>query len=277
MGASIYLGKVLSAGTKGCTITLPTTASYDPDAQAFFTAAGITDSTQKSAVNQLVLDLKSYNIWTKMQALYPMVGGTNSQHSWNLKNTAQFQISWQGGVVSSSNGVQFNGTNSYGITGYNPSVNGSLNSHHFSFYSRTNSNGTEVEAGVQASGGGGARNLLEIRTSGTTYVGVNSGGTYTTFLDSDSRAFYIANRTASNVINAWRNSTKAATGTTASFALPNGVHWLGAWNNLINPPSAFYSTKQCAFASIGDGLTDTEAANFYTAVQNMQTTLSRQV
>ena len=39
----------------------------------------------------------------------------------------------------------------------------------------------------------------------------------------------------------------------------------------------FFSSKECAFASIGDGLTDTQASNFYTAVQAFQTTLSRQV
>ncbi len=38
---------------------LPTT---DPDAQAFITAASITDPTQQSAINQLVVDLKGYSI-----------------------------------------------------------------------------------------------------------------------------------------------------------------------------------------------------------------------
>jgi len=38
-----------------------------------------------------------------------------------------------------------------------------------------------------------------------------------------------------------------------------------------------YSNRNIAFASIGDGITDTEASNFYTAVQAFQTTLSRQV
>jgi hypothetical protein len=38
-----------------------------------------------------------------------------------------------------------------------------------------------------------------------------------------------------------------------------------------------FSTRQCAFSSIGDGLTDTQASNFYTAVQAFQTTLSRNV
>ena len=45
----------------------------------------------------------------------------------------------------------------------------------------------------------------------------------------------------------------------------------------IEQNNDLYSAKECAFASIGDGLTDTEAANFYTAVQTFQTTLSRNV
>ena len=58
----------------------------DPDAQAFITAASITDPTQQSAINQLVVDLKGYSIWTKMSAIYPMVGGTASSHKFNLKD-----------------------------------------------------------------------------------------------------------------------------------------------------------------------------------------------
>jgi hypothetical protein len=39
----------------------------------------------------------------------------------------------------------------------------------------------------------------------------------------------------------------------------------------------FFNTYECAFASIGDGLTDTDAANLYTRVQAYQTALSRQL
>jgi len=249
---------------------LPTT---DPDAQAFITAASITDSTQQSAINQLVLDLKGYSIWTKFDAIYPMVGGTNTSCSYNLKSTSQFQLSWVGGWTWSTTGAKPNGVNAYANTSYNPSVTGLQDSHHLSYYSRTNSNGTEVEVGLLTNGAVNG-SLLEIRTSGTTYYRINSGGTYITYSDSDSRAFYLGNRTASNIVNGWRNSTKVATGTTASNALPNGNIYLGALNQ---GGDIYRSTKECAFASIGQGLTDTEAANFYTAVQAFQTTLSRNV
>ena len=56
----------------------------DPDAQAFITATGIS-GTNATATNQLVLDLKSANIWTKMKAVYPMVGGTSTTCKFNLK------------------------------------------------------------------------------------------------------------------------------------------------------------------------------------------------
>jgi hypothetical protein len=46
----------------------------DPDAQAFIDATGISGTTA-TAINQLVLGLKTDNIWTKTQALYPFVGG----------------------------------------------------------------------------------------------------------------------------------------------------------------------------------------------------------
>jgi len=250
---------------------MPKAAAYDPDAQAFITAASITDPTQQIAINQLVLDLKGYSIWTKFKAIYPIVGGTASSHAVNLKTPGTFNLTYGTGVTHSSNGMVSNGTTGYANTNFTPSTSGTLNSHHVSFYSRTNSNGTEVEMGVQSSG----TTLLEIRTAGTTYAAINSGATYSSFADTDSRGLYIANRTASNVINVFRNSTKKVTGSTASSNLPNLKMNLLAWNNGGAPQ--FYSLKQCAFASIGDGLTDTDAANFYTAVQAYQTTLGRQV
>lgn len=253
--------------------TVTPTSSVDPDAQAFITAASITDPTQQSAINQLVVDLKGYGVWTKLRACYPMVGGSATSHSYNLKNPSQFQITWSGGITHSANGVLFGGVNGYGNTGYNQTTVGdTLNSAHLSYYSRTNSNGTEVEIGVQNPSAN--YNILEIRTSGTTYF-LQNQNLFTTASDSDSRGFYLGNRQASNDIDGWRSGVKLVNGTTASDRLPNANIFIGAFNNVGIPST--YTTKQCAFASIGQGLSDTEAANFYTAVQAFQVSLSRNV
>ena len=94
--------------------------SYDADAQTFFTAASITDTTQKSAVNQLVLDLKSANIWTKMKAIYPIVGGSASSHAVNLKTPGTYNLTYATGMTHSSTGMTGNGTSGYANTSITP-------------------------------------------------------------------------------------------------------------------------------------------------------------
>ena len=94
--------------------------SNDPDAQAFINAAGITGTTQQSAINTLVVSLKANNIWTKFDAIYPMVGGTATTHKFNLKNPADtnaaYRLSFVGGWTHSSTGALPNGTNAYADT-----------------------------------------------------------------------------------------------------------------------------------------------------------------
>jgi len=243
----------------------------DADAQAFVTNAGIVDQVEANAINNLVIGLKADGLWTKMDVIYPMVGSTATSNSYNLKNTATNQLTFSGGWTHSSTGAKPNGTNAYANTGYNPSVTASLNSHHLSYYSRTNSNGTEVEIGTYP---GGSYDLLELRTSGTTYFLINQNGTTSSFSDSNSQGFYIGNRTASNVINGWKNGSKVVNSSVASNILPNGTLFLGALNQ---GGALYYSTKECAFASIGDGLTDTDASNLNTRVTTFQTALNRNV
>jgi hypothetical protein len=248
--------------------------SVDPDAQAFITAAAITDPTQQSAINQLVVDLKGYSIWTKFSALYPFVGETATTHKFNLKDPrdldAAFRLVFNGGWTHSSTGATPNGTNTFADTNLNDNTILTLNSVHISYYSRTNENVAVIEMGTGLSDG----LFIEARTSNVSYYRVHSSALLQ-HSDTDSRAFYVANRTASNVMNAWKNGVKLATSTGASTTKQNFNIYLGALNT--GGTASFPTGKQCAFASIGDGLTDTEAANFYTAVQAFQTSLSRNI
>ena len=90
----------------------------DTDAQAFVTAAGLTSSTQASAINTLVTSLKSAGIWTKMKAIYPMVGGSAASHKFNLKDPkdldGSYRISFVNGWVHSSSGALSGTGNAYG-------------------------------------------------------------------------------------------------------------------------------------------------------------------
>ena len=251
-------------------------SSFDPDAQAFITAAVITDVTQQNAINTLVLALKGYSIWTKFKAIYPIVGGTESQHKYNLKDPrdldAAFRLQFATGWTHASTGMT--PLTTFANTFFNPTTGFTNNDNvHLSYYSRTNVNSAQIEMG-SAIGTSGPYLLLEIRTSGTTYFIMNENASYTTGADADSRAFYIGTKNGTTT-KGYRNSVNIATRTIAALTRPNFNIYLGAYN--AGGTASTYSTKQCAFASIGDGLTDTEATNLYTAVQAFQTTLSRQV
>jgi hypothetical protein len=252
-------------------------SSVDPDAQAFITAAGITNPTQQTAINTLVVSLKANGIWTKMKAIYPMVGGTGLQHSYNLKNTAQFQITWSGGIVHSSTGVTGNGTNGFGNTGLLPSTQLSLNSTHISYYTRTNNNGSSfAEMGV-LNGNQGIFIIPKFDGSATgAYRAVNSSQLGPGASPTDVRGLYIASRITSTAMKLYRNSSTLFNDTQTSGALFSlGNVFLLASN--VGGSANYFSARQCAFASIGDGLTDTDSSNLYTAVQAFNTSLGRSV
>ena len=80
---AINWGKSHSLSAAGLTDIVGLTT--DADAQAFITAAAITDPTQQTAINNLVVGMKADGTWTKMKAIYPFVGGTASTTNTTLK------------------------------------------------------------------------------------------------------------------------------------------------------------------------------------------------
>ena len=248
--------------------------SYDPSAQAFITAAGITDDVQKDAINTLVVDLKSANLWNKPYAIYPIVGGTSSSHAVNLKTPGTFNLTFSTGWTHSSTGMTPNGS-AYANTGLTPSITLALNNVNLSYYSRTNTN-SGYDVGCSYQSGVTQYCLMIIRDGNIFYNAINSQqGNYATVSNTNSQGFFIANRTASNVTSGFKNSTRIVSGTNASNLRPDKPLYLAATNN--NGTAGFYTTRECAFASIGQGFTDAESVSYYNIVQAFQTTLERSV
>ena len=269
----IGYGNSMFLATHGILAKSASGGGVDPDAQAFITAASITDPTQQGAINTLVTDLKGYSIWTKFKAIYPIVGGTASSHAVNLKTPGTFNLSFQTGWTHASTGMTPNGA-TYANTALNPSSALTLNSTHLSFYSRTNVSAVQRDIAIYQ---GGDNPVIALGTNVGTEISdhYNYNQRISASIAS-STGFYIGSRTSSTSHKLYKNNTTLGTNTSANVnILPNGNIYIGASNSGGSVTS--YSTKQCAFASIGDGLDDTEAANFYTAVQAFQVTLSRQV
>lgn len=250
--------------------TVTPTSSTDADAQAFITAAGITDPTQQSAINQLVVDLKGYSIWTKMKAIYPIVGGSASSHAVNLKTPGTYNLTFASGWTHSANGMT--PSNAYADTNFIPSINGTgLNNLHISYYSRTNSTSLGGEIGIY----GPPYTLFFTRYLNTAYFGIN--GTYPQVANTDSSGLILASRVNSTTATLYRNNNILIAAASSSTSAPAYQLTIGAIANPNGVGVQYYTDRQCAFASIGDGLTDTEAANFYSAVQAYQVTLGRSI
>jgi hypothetical protein len=261
----------------------PPTVS-DSDAQAFINAANIIDQTEANAVNNLTIGLKADNLWTKMKAVYPMVGGVASSQKYNLINpldtNAAFRLTFNGGWTHSFNGALPNGTNAYTDTFIIPNTNLTNNSTHFSYYSRTTSVGAMIEMGSLFSGSTTFNMMVKYVGGGfdgffSDQYDTNTNRIYTA--NSDSKGFYIGTRTTSTVHKAYKNGTQIGTTNTGiSLGLTNFSAAIKIGNR-SDLPAGVYSNRQCAFASIGDGLSDTEAINLYNRVQTFNTTLNRQV
>ncbi len=267
-GNSVFLRRVWGGGGGG----------FDPDAQAFITAAAITDPTQQAAINTLVVSLKGYSIWTKMEALYPMVGGTSSTHKFNLKKPldtdAAFRMTFHGGVTHSSNGITF-ATNGYADTKYLPSANSTTSNISGGAYSRTNSTADYALLGAVDSGFNGLLISPKI-AAGNTYYGANNyivdgNGNFVT----DTRGLFHVNRDSLTVSRIYRNGSSLTSTTPTISVAPAFSVYFGARNN--SGTGQAYFNGNLAFGFLGDTLTLTEAANFYTAVQTFQTALSRNV
>ncbi len=264
--------------------------AIDPDASLFLRTAGITNTTQQSAIDTLVLELKNAGIWSKMKAIYPFVGGTASTHKWNLKDPrdldAAFRLTFSGGWTHSASGSLPNGTNAYARTFLIPANTLTAHNISLSYYSRTNSVRDGEVMGSDNNGNPGEYCRLRIVWSsspvanlGATIIGgTNVGITYASV--TDTRGLFSGIATDSSTRKFVRNGQPQTITSQTSIGV-NGLvpSPYDIVLSCINSAAGFYAfdNKECAFASIGDGLTDAEASSLYTIVQKYQTTLGRQV
>lgn len=251
--------------------------AFDPDAQDFFTRASITDSTQKDAVNDMVVSLKSASLWTRFDVIYPFVGGSATPHTFNLRSSS-FQITWNGTLTHNSSGVKGNGTTGYGNTGYIPSA-GSMGQDNASFSCYINSADTTGGAQMGTPSSGATVNVFQLFTnlSGNSYYyaafgtdtgkiqGANGGNT---------TGMFTGSRDSSSAIELYREGSSVLSGSGASEGTPPTLAaFLFARNNA--GVAATFSDCRLAFAAFGISLDSGQAESLATINAVFQTALGR--
>jgi hypothetical protein len=251
---------------------------YDADAQAFLTAAGITDGTISSAINTLVLGLKSNSLWDKMKAIYPFVGGTATTHKFNLKDPrdldAAYRLTFYGGWTHDINGITGNGSNTYADTFLVPNLALSQNSGHLSIYIRNNTSGNYLDMGSSSSS---VFTTLYSRYADKLQGRIGDFTNITNTANTTSIGFYQVSRISATDIYVKKNSNSAINGGYTSLGTVSNKMIIGNLNNNGTPLAGYYSNRNYSFASIDLGMTETDMTNLYTLVQAFQTSLGRQV
>jgi hypothetical protein len=246
--------------------------SYDPNAVAYFTAAGITDTTEKNAVNTFILALKSNNFYTRFDRLW--LRSPTSQAA-SLIDFISLTSSTVVNAPSWSNqGFQYNGTTNYINSGYAISTSSQI----------TNNNGCLM---VYVRSGTGA--TLQILTGANNSVGSNPTSLRITNLSvthryTSSTAGAIATGTAasysgliagsrvSNIDNrVFQNGSQiGSTATTANANFLASVNMFIGANNNNATASNFCNMQEC-YCSFSTSFTTTEMSTFYGLLQTYQT------
>lgn len=271
------------------TVTYP---NYQSESNAFFAAnTGLSDE-QKTAVNNLVIALKAIG-WSKFKAVYPFIGGSASAHKWNLINPADtdaaFRLTFAGGWTHDANGALPNGTDGYANTHFEISGNtppdppdtdlDDIENFHVGFYNRTATAPGASDYflfGVQRSG---LSIGWDVYNTDRFSIGMGEGADAVNVNPvTDFDRLCIISRTANNSAKAFRDATQVGTTVTNTYNEIISVStpmYISALNSAGT--AALFGYQQCAFFSIGAGLSDAEVTALNTAVTNFQTELSRNV
>jgi hypothetical protein len=248
---------------------------FDIDAVAFFArvtdAGGTLSATEQLAIDTLVKQMKLDGIWSKMKAIYPMVGASAAACAQNLKSPS-FTGSFSPGWTFASTGVKGNGTSSYFDTTFNPSTQiATAANFTLGGYQRIQQLREEILFGNSV--GLATPRLEQYARQSTGGYFLNIGGNFISATNADARGFYLGK---SNSLGTMSEGYKNGSLFMSGLSVPNMKNanmWLGG----ISGYSAF-SSNEFAFAFLGDGqLSALDNTNFYNSVQAFQTTLSRQV
>jgi hypothetical protein len=251
---------------------------YDPDAQAFITATGIS-GTEATAINQFVLDLKSYSLWNQFNVIYPLVGASAVPCSYNLINTLTYQITWNGTVSFASTGVTGNGTTGWGNTFLNPNASGLFTSGmSLSAYIRTEGNSAAYDIG--------SNNYPTQAPTSENMIARFDNDRYTAFGDVAPGNPYIISNGADHLgLFVGTSDTSTTYLYLDGSLLTSSSKTYGTANNNIavcalgrpSGTASDFSSREYALFSIGQYLNSTQNTNFNNCVTTFETTLGRNV
>ena len=253
-----------------CQRTGGTYLDYDTDGSRFIDSSGIFDYTQKIAVINFVIQLKDSGLWTKFIAIYPMVGGTETSTRWNLKDAvnsdASYRLTFYGNPVYDTTGVLFPTISDYADTHLADSAIAGYSNAAISYYSRTQNAISGYDMGCTD----GAMPYNELSVYCNSADNSEWFGFSQNILSSNTTGLFMLSSSSTNSTRYRNGIVVSSKGSAPNNSYTNLTILIGKSRVTVHP-----GQKECALATIGNGLTDAQALTFYNIVQNFETALGR--
>jgi hypothetical protein len=247
-------------------------ASYDADAQAYFTAnTSITSDADKTAINDFYLGLKTDSIYTKMKAMYLPIWSSSASNKWNILNPvdsdAAYRLVFSTGWTQASTGIKGNGTSAYIDTFILPSSVITQNSAGLTIYCRTAATVQgKTDIGSQGATGSGR---LYLNAASASYAYPINISSLSTVNGISSQGVNTSSRIINTTTKLYKNGVQASTQSSTSISVNSVKMYIGALNN--NGNAASYSDKEYTLLAVHTGLTDAEAANLSSRIITLMT------
>lgn len=271
VAVDIYYNK--SVISNSVSINTTNRVAVDPDAIAYVSASS--NIAYQDIIDDLFVSLKSNSIYAKIQAFYPFLGTTASQHKWNAKNpidtNTAFRLTFVGTSIFSNNGYQLNGS-SYANTYFIPSVQQSLNSNGFSFVVGTNNTpvGDCVDMGSFISGT--QKSYLVARGSANKSIAGFNSVNAESAVTSQAKGIFTGTKQSSTVTDLFVNGVQVSTSAGAG-TLPTVNVYIGALN--LNGSVYGNSNQRIQFVAFHEGLSDTEVVMLHSILNTFEMLLGR--
>jgi hypothetical protein len=235
---------------------------------AVVAAGGSVSAGRETLVGNLITGLKADGIWSKLDRLWLFAAENTQSALIDLKARA---------TATAVNTPTFTTDRGYATTGsaylstYAPPGTGNYtdNSAHIGDWVETATTSNAILMGAL-----GTKQSLLTTLSGNydVYINDNSGSALASAVAKSNTGFLLGSRTGASTLALYLNGASIATGTNAASTPSLPAIFVGARNNGGTPDAP--APHRSAVASIGGGLTSTEAANYYTRLNTYITAVT---
>lgn len=257
-------------------------SGFDPDASAYFTAAGITDSTEQEAWNTFVVGARAAGIWDKAYRVYPVSPTSIAAAAVCAKSLTSG--TFVNSPTHASTGITFDGATQY--FEMDDSLDDIMDvdantSNSYGIYNRSETFGTVGTTlyafGADAASAGDA--VIFYNSSPALIVRNHqvNNNLISSFVPVGADRWILATRVSATSATLFIDTTIVDTFVTSTTLAPPPalLPVYGARRTAISV--AGFLGYEWAFGWIGRGLTDAECEDLYDLVQAYQTALGREV